>query len=398
MSKSAPNLETVDVLSSIRRLVSQDNKTAEKTVSTQADMSSNNVSPNHQLHVDSRRELAGRSEVVAQSKAFEDTPNSFLLTQDWRVTQVAEPYQLTSMLVPSAMSFLKKRQSTNEQGVNDSGHLGIASLPERQSVKDTWAEVDVGAINMSESDEGSSGNATSEASKLLNLLVESEVARAIQEMQKDASSKQISSSDADTSHTTDTYTAAHVKLAKNDADSDLDNSSAPDFSEDKLDGQNDEPLILNNALGLRLESGGELDVSKDADTTTLQVQSENTVTPADLADQEVAEMAEAEDWEELDDVSGGNAVFGRGSAEANSTEGVDSTRSFYYTEDGTGTAGMAQPDPAGPADVIDEDVLRAMVGDMIRKELQGALGERITMNVRKLVRREILRALQIDKL
>ena len=43
--------------------------------------------------------------------------------------------------------------------------------------------------------------------------------------------------------------------------------------------------------------------------------------------------------------------------------------------------------------MIDEDGLRDLVRDMIRQELQGALGERITRNVRKLVRAEINRAL-----
>ena len=42
---------------------------------------------------------------------------------------------------------------------------------------------------------------------------------------------------------------------------------------------------------------------------------------------------------------------------------------------------------------LDEDQLRDLVGRLIRAELQGVLGERITRNVRKLVRREIQRAL-----
>lgn len=42
--------------------------------------------------------------------------------------------------------------------------------------------------------------------------------------------------------------------------------------------------------------------------------------------------------------------------------------------------------------VLDEDMLRDMVHDIVRQELQGVLGERITRNVRKLVRREIQRA------
>ncbi|MBZ4023333.1 hypothetical protein CKO11_12780 [Rhodobacter sp. TJ_12] len=43
--------------------------------------------------------------------------------------------------------------------------------------------------------------------------------------------------------------------------------------------------------------------------------------------------------------------------------------------------------------LLDEAALRDMVGQMVRDELRGALGERITQNVRKLVRREIQRAL-----
>ncbi|MGD9861768.1 MAG: hypothetical protein AB7S99_01020 [Pseudodonghicola sp.] len=48
--------------------------------------------------------------------------------------------------------------------------------------------------------------------------------------------------------------------------------------------------------------------------------------------------------------------------------------------------------------VMDEDSLRELVAEIVRQELQGALGERITRNVRKLVRREIHRALAAQDL
>jgi hypothetical protein len=54
------------------------------------------------------------------------------------------------------------------------------------------------------------------------------------------------------------------------------------------------------------------------------------------------------------------------------------------------------PMRAGPAEdevYWDEDALRRLVADVLREELQGELGERITRNVRKLVRREIYRAI-----
>lgn len=47
---------------------------------------------------------------------------------------------------------------------------------------------------------------------------------------------------------------------------------------------------------------------------------------------------------------------------------------------------------------LDEAVLRDLVRDLIREELQGSLGERITRNVRKLVRIEVARALSLHDL
>jgi hypothetical protein len=64
-------------------------------------------------------------------------------------------------------------------------------------------------------------------------------------------------------------------------------------------------------------------------------------------------------------------------------------------------AEASRPQPAaeepglfdGDGPEIDEEVLRDIVRDIIREELAGTLGERITRNVRKLVRVEINRAL-----
>lgn len=50
---------------------------------------------------------------------------------------------------------------------------------------------------------------------------------------------------------------------------------------------------------------------------------------------------------------------------------------------------------AGTEVTFDEEVLRDLVRDIIREELAGTLGERITRNVRKLVRAEIARALAV---
>jgi hypothetical protein len=70
-----------------------------------------------------------------------------------------------------------------------------------------------------------------------------------------------------------------------------------------------------------------------------------------------------------------------------------------------GDAAADAPDAPGASDFaideegfIDEDALRRIVAEVVREELQGALGERITRNVRKLVRREIRLVLAADEL
>lgn len=61
--------------------------------------------------------------------------------------------------------------------------------------------------------------------------------------------------------------------------------------------------------------------------------------------------------------------------------------------DGRLEDGAAAPDPQEDLSVLDEDLLRDLIRDVLHEELQGELGERITRNVRKLVRAELARAL-----
>lgn len=56
------------------------------------------------------------------------------------------------------------------------------------------------------------------------------------------------------------------------------------------------------------------------------------------------------------------------------------------------TPQMRVADAAAPL-MADEAAVRRMVAEAIRQELQGALGERITRNLRKLIEAEVARAL-----
>lgn len=55
--------------------------------------------------------------------------------------------------------------------------------------------------------------------------------------------------------------------------------------------------------------------------------------------------------------------------------------------------GAVSPPSVSASLTISEDSLRELIAEVLRTELQGELGERITSNVRKLVRREVLRSL-----
>ncbi len=48
-----------------------------------------------------------------------------------------------------------------------------------------------------------------------------------------------------------------------------------------------------------------------------------------------------------------------------------------------------------PDQIIDEAMLYALVGDIVREELRGEMGEKITHNIRKLVRAELARELHL---
>ncbi|WP_026757986.1 hypothetical protein [Sediminimonas qiaohouensis] len=80
--------------------------------------------------------------------------------------------------------------------------------------------------------------------------------------------------------------------------------------------------------------------------------------------------------------------------EASDAEDAESTASRAGTVDIEERAATAEMNELLGGDaILDEEALREVIADIVRQELQGSLGERITRNVRKLVRREIHRAL-----
>jgi len=90
------------------------------------------------------------------------------------------------------------------------------------------------------------------------------------------------------------------------------------------------------------------------------------------------------------------AAWAEAREEAPTTQSAESDEVEALTASAATEAAMdalaAEAEANGEA-YLDEDGLRELVASIVREELQGALGERITRNVRKLVRREIHRAL-----
>lgn len=95
-------------------------------------------------------------------------------------------------------------------------------------------------------------------------------------------------------------------------------------------------------------------------------------------------------------------------ASIDTPDDVEATEAATYSEVSEGLgADLARPDTEAldgelnetltayleEEEILDEETLRNLVVEIVSQELQGALGERITRNVRKLVRREIHRVL-----
>ena len=57
-------------------------------------------------------------------------------------------------------------------------------------------------------------------------------------------------------------------------------------------------------------------------------------------------------------------------------------------------AWSAPPRAPGQAPILDEESLRELINSIVREELQGELGDRISRNLRKLIRREITQILE----
>lgn len=145
---------------------------------------------------------------------------------------------------------------------------------------------------------------------------------------------------------------------------------------------------------------------------------------------EAANVVSPDAWGDGNEAEDASAEYGDATLEGQGADAPDEAHEAALegyvlgTEDGSGTAADDEADPwedgtegdddldepeggahqsgalapergeAGAPALIDEDMLTDLVAEVVRAELRGRMGERITQNVRKLVRREIARALE----
>lgn len=106
---------------------------------------------------------------------------------------------------------------------------------------------------------------------------------------------------------------------------------------------------------------------------------------ATIAELEQAVLRSSADWEPDGSEAGPGVQPGPESAEAPSPAPVEE-------------AGPAMDPESIGETLLDEEELRALIAEVLREELRGEMGQRVTRNLRKLVRREIYRILAVDEL
>lgn len=149
--------------------------------------------------------------------------------------------------------------------------------------------------------------------------------------------------------------------------SDLDDSDEPEFEMPKAEDR------LSNWDEVALEAEPESEPE--------------TETAAEPEQEQSAQSAEDVDFDEVEEVEAEVQTFVVDPEAVEDAEMADS-------EDDEEADNIVGDDIA----TLDEEALRDIVTDIVREELQGVLGERITRNVRRLVRREIQRALAMRDL
>ncbi|MEL7280279.1 MAG: hypothetical protein AAGK79_07970 [Pseudomonadota bacterium] len=415
MSDPVTNMEIEDVLSSIRRLVSTETQPDGRTKNVGADPDPN-AEPNSGSHTLNNTDAETSVETSETSETPEEAPRSepkLVLTPAQRVNEDAQPEHTAEGSAEGASHSDADGEATHPQGADDADMDGEHSVDvtaddeagegEAETARDT--DTDTGTDT--DTDEAASDFSAEHPAGHSPDLPEPSEDKVLDMVAEDLTA--LVAADAVAELATQLPTHKHGSNEEPDQaiDSGSEGDTGPDPDGDALVDQGpsfddlsdpDVPEFLRRPIT-------QMDPPEDAEIVAQDDPDQPDSPPVTLTSKletlEEAVADRAEDWEpdggDQDSLSSDDIEpLPWTEIEAEVAEmPADEVEADPYSEAQAQAAqtGAATPPWFGEDALIDEDALRDMVGEIVRQELQGALGERITRNVRKLVRREIHRAL-----
>ncbi|WGW03723.1 hypothetical protein [Tropicibacter oceani] len=358
MSDPVTNMEIEDVLSSIRRLVSEDSR-PKRVPDSPSQPGKLVLTPALRVKQDSPAKAPDRP---ASAPVLLTNP-TVLPAEDIPAEPAPEPQAAVELPAPEPAVPEQAEPQAIPETIPDADSAQVADQPEdRQDPAEPLPEVDETDMAFFDNHD-LDDDAPLTASSILSQLVEQEVARAF---------------------STETDDSAPAEQAAD---------SAPQPAEAATDApETAAPVEAQQPM---------LDEPEDSADLAPQVQSDTAAedAPAQSLESKIAELEAMvgrtpDEWE--CDSSEEPAFVHRPATPIDwedhhdNRPKADRTKPELKPMEPELTA-IATENEALPT--IDEATLREMVSDIVRQELQGALGERITRNVRKLVRREIHRAM-----
>lgn len=382
MSDPMTNLDTDDVLASIRRLVAETHSQPHDPVHAHREQAP--LTLKWPLNKEALSEEAAAPALEPESEP--EAPAALVLTPDFRVekpevaTSEAEPETPRAEASPVPPLVLSPEQAVH--------------LPQDESAK-------VESLV---------------AEEVHSVVTETAVTKASDAVQEVESTPQTENWNAALDDTPDEVAAAHVaRLSLEQRIAELEAAVGAQSAEWEPDGSEDLdaeiPRVMPRAFaetGARVfhfqgmpEATSE-ETREEAAEASFDADGVEMTQARDNSDQiDDAEVIEETSFEAAQDAAAADVEADTVTAQADMAEADDAEQG-----EATETEGVA-PDPepsleeelalAGYAeeDILDEEALRELVAQVIREELQGELGQRITRNVRRLVRREVQRALTL---
>ena len=375
MSNSATNVEIEDVLSSIRRLVSDDSHGQNQAGAAADGNDAQNfgrlvLTPAQRVPDDAPQM---ETETVQETSA-EAEP--ILLTEAYAPTEEAEPEQDHEQAQEHHHEHHNSEQEHQEAAQDNDDHWEEASDPNivsdivQEELQAALAALDLGSDNQNDHDEDHSEDQSEDHAEDHS-----------EEWHEDEAEVE----------------AAEVLFENAAEDDDQQDEAEPEVAvaEPTVDDYEKDTFVEEVQASAAEESvDDERARTLEAKIAELEamIATNDATWDGDVVDEtgNAAYVGDASlPWEDASFSDSPMAAFENASAEEAAAMSME--RVAEPASQGTPDV---QPEPElQPAAMIDEDMLREMVTQIVRQELQGKLGERITRSVRKLVRQEIHRAL-----